>query len=217
MEGIGSVIEGNPWEKRAELGPLRALWETIKVVLLKPRKFFETLTVKESIGDPFLFYFIVCTVVFFAGLGWSWVFEKAFSVQNPQPALPVWLSVTVFFTTVVGIFISTFFNQIFVQLFKGHGNWKATFAVLCYASAVTVFSIVPFLGPLVGVVWGLIITIIGFQVLHRLSMGKAVAVYFLPSILMVIFFVMLFMISPKATSFFKGLENSGTLPQGQVQ
>lgn len=47
------------------------------------------------------------------------------------------------------------------------------------------FQIVPFCGPLVGAIWGIVIEIIGLAQTHRVSTAKAAFAVFLPLILAV--------------------------------
>ena len=59
----------------------------------------------------------------------------------------------------------------------------ATARVLCYAAGPTVFTLLPFLGPLIGTVWGLLLQVVGIREAHRTTTGRAVAIVFLPAVL----------------------------------
>ncbi len=51
-KGLGEPI---PWERRKEIGTLRAFWETVKLASLSPTRFFRTPTVQPSIVSAVVF------------------------------------------------------------------------------------------------------------------------------------------------------------------
>ncbi|RMG13524.1 MAG: hypothetical protein D6729_14830, partial [Deltaproteobacteria bacterium] len=56
------------------------------------------------------------------------------------------------------------------------GGWDATFKAVCYSQGPQVFNIVPQVGPLVALIWGVVIQIVGIQKLHGTTTGKAALV-----------------------------------------
>ena len=56
--------------------------------------------------------------------------------------------------------------------------------MLCYSAASLICGIVPFLGPLIGGVWSIGITIIGLKEAHRTRLSTAMFAVLVPILLM---------------------------------
>ena len=54
-----------PWEKRKEIGFLKAFLFTIKRVIFSPKKFFSQITTEGKIKEPLLFGIIVSVLIIF--------------------------------------------------------------------------------------------------------------------------------------------------------
>ena len=63
-----------------------------------------------------------------------------------------------------------------------HG-FEATFRVVGYLQATTILKLIPIVGGLIGVVYGLILTVIGIAAAHRIPEGKAALAVFLEIVL----------------------------------
>ena len=55
----------NPWEDREEIGLPQALWGTLKIILLKPKDFWDSLKIEDSFTGPYLFFLGVAIPAFF--------------------------------------------------------------------------------------------------------------------------------------------------------
>ena len=71
---------GNPWEKRNEIGLFKSIIETIKMLLLNPKDFFDHLHVSDSHKEPYLFYLCVQIPVMIIG------FMEEIFIFQPMPA-----------------------------------------------------------------------------------------------------------------------------------
>lgn len=163
---------GVPWQRRHELGFARAIWQTIVQVLLKPGEFFSHLEVKPSYGEAFIYYLLVSFSSGVLALLASLPFDKQLKLPQVLVAfivLPIALS--------LGIFVASAMLHLFVLLFRGEGGYKATFDILAYNASSSIFGIIPFAGNFIGMAWGLVVGVIGFKRLHRMSTGRAVCAY----------------------------------------
>jgi hypothetical protein len=61
-------VGGIPWDQRDSIGMGAALWQTIKMVLLKPNEFFDRLVIGPSFSSPLLFYVIIAVPVSVIGI-----------------------------------------------------------------------------------------------------------------------------------------------------
>lgn len=184
-----------PWEIRGEMGLLKALWETIRKVLLKPDLFFDNLEVKKPFIEPFSFYFIVVTLATIFSRLIGLLLARLISPQNLFVNLSIKEILIIFacsflcMSVAVGllIFILSLAVHLFVWLFKGEKGFRGTFAVMAYSSAAYIITIIPLLGGMFGnaivIIWALIIGIIGIQRIQRLTLKKATLVYLLAAIL----------------------------------
>jgi hypothetical protein len=59
------------------------------------------------------------------------------------------------------------------RLMGGRGSYEATFRVVCYASAVNLFTWVPLVG-LLAQLYEIYLAALGLSVVHRIGMGRAV-------------------------------------------
>jgi hypothetical protein len=172
----------NPWEKRAEIGLWSALTRSIQEILLKPSKFFSSLTSFDS-------YFSLCffsTVTFWLSLLFQYTityFRHQLGMgPNPFEKLTFITGLVVLF--VIGVvvpvvlsvmlFISAGLFHLFVMLFRGNGNYKGTFAVLVFSGTPYIFSPIPYVGPIASFIWVSALFIIGLKHVHGMSTIKAV-------------------------------------------
>jgi len=171
-ENIGKMP--TPWEQRKEIGIFKALWGTIRQVLFKPGEFFDNLEIKPSIKEPYLFYLAVgfpvaIVTTLFSGL-----------YRQPQQAMQMPLGILLILTIIIlpiGIFITSAVMHLGVLIFGGKGGYKGSLNILAYATSTSVFSLIPFIGGLIGAIWYVIVIIKGFKRVHNFSTTRAICAY----------------------------------------
>lgn len=195
-----NVNQPMPWEKRKEIGFFKALWDTIVQILTKPNDFFNNLVVKDSILEPFLFYFVISTAVAIISAIYRIIFpfgpSTSASAEGSAIASFFGMVFTIIFIPIVvaiSIFVSSAIMHLFVMMFKGEKGFKGTFNVLCYSAAPAILGVIPFIGGLAGTVWSIILGIIGYKYIHKLTTGKAAAAYLIP-IAVIMVLVLLFVV-----------------------
>jgi len=176
---------GIPWENRSELGVFKALFASIKEIIAGPSSFFQKVHSEGPISTPYLFYFIITIVVSIITLMYQSMWINMMSGNFASLVggeMPFGMGVLAIFTLVVvsvSIFISAAFMHLFVLMLGGKGGYKGTFCVLCYSAAVTVFAVIPFLGGMIAAIWSIVLGIIGYKHIHKMSTIRAVFAYFL--------------------------------------
>jgi len=173
LEGSAAQRPPIPWQDRGKLGMARAIWNTIKFVLFRPREFFENLKIKDSIKEPYLFYFIVSLSAGIIGLAFGMLFEQG---ANLTVFISVSLILLVFVAT--GIFVTSAILHLGVMLLGGKGGFKGTFNVLAYNASTSIFSVIPFIGGFISGIWAIIVGVKGFKRVHNLSTIRATIAYF---------------------------------------
>ncbi len=187
--------DGPAWEKRASMGFLSALFETIRQVLFEPVATFQNLKTSGGLGSPLFFYVVVGTVTSFIGLLFQMFANTVMPAQDESAKLmaaalgsAVALGVTIMVLPVlvaIGAFVSAAILHLMLMLVAGvRDPFEKTFRITAYASgASSIFQLLPVCGGLVYGIYNLLLLVKGLSIVYRLSTGKAVIVVLLPSIL----------------------------------
>ena len=137
--------------------------ETAKGVLSRPKTFFPTMPVEGGFAAPHLF-FLLCTGVFIlASIGMN-LGESG--ELDPRILILVFLAPLLPFVDAVLLYL------IAARLLGGRGSYEATFRVVCYASAVNLFTWVPLVG-LLAQLYEIYLAALGLSVVHRIGIGRA--------------------------------------------
>ena len=188
--------DGPAWERRKELGFVKALVQTWKEVLFNPTVSFPHMKTTGGYAAPFLFNLTMVVIyAFFTTiyqLLLSGVFAAAGSAQHDgnslsglSAGLPPLLNVGVMIVVVPLLLGFTFLNagitHLCLSLFKGTSkSFEATYRVICYSYSTWVFALVPCAGGIVSGIWWLVCTIIGLSKVHRTEGWRAAVAVLLP-------------------------------------
>jgi len=186
------------WENRAEIGFVKALLSTWKNVLFNPKKFFSDMPVKAGIRSPLLFALIwgSVAIIISAFINLVMVLSGA-SLQNVPPGAQVppkammagsyaVLMVISPLLVAAGVFVISAIYHLMVLIFGGKEGFRATFRVLAYTNALSIFNIIPLVGPIFVTIYSVILFVIGFKRAQKLNTVKAVVVALLPMIILFI-------------------------------
>lgn len=169
------------WERREEVGFLSALYQTIKMVLLAPNITFSKLRTTGGMLIPLLYYVIMTSFSFTITM----LFQLPQILKNPSllgPQLATFSQHAIIagffglilispFIFIIGILFSSAVTHLSLKIIKGAQEpFEATFRVFCYAlGSVAIFQILPFLGGIIGAIWGVVAYFIGLKKVHALS------------------------------------------------
>lgn len=192
-----SAPTGAPWDRRSEVGLVTALVDTTLQVLSKPRAFFGRMAVDGGLGGPLAYGVLLGYVGLLASAVYDTIFESIVGRQSPQlglgpeferavamlqggPGLLVQAIVGPV-AIAVSLLLVAALNHLGLMLLGGaRRDFEATFRVCSYAKATSLIALVPVCGPLIGVVWGAVVTIIGLQTVHDTTLARAVGAVLLP-------------------------------------
>jgi hypothetical protein len=148
---------------RAGAGFLEGFLETAKGVLSRPKTFFPTMPVDGGFAGPHLF-FLLCTGVFIlASIGLN---------LGESGELDPRILILVFLAPLLPFVDAALLYLIAARLLGGRGSYEATFRVVCYASAVNLFTWVPLVG-LLAQLYEIYLAALGLSVVHRIGIGRA--------------------------------------------
>ena len=188
-----------PWEARG--GSFFGDWfATIKMVLFSPGTFFSSMPVDAGLGKPLVFAIINGVIGFFFAVLWQMLFvmigvglsgemggNMGAVMGGSIAGMAVFVVLSPIFV-VLGLFVGAAILHLFLLIVRGGGGgYQATFRTLAYVSPTYLLNIIPFLGGLVGGIWGLILVIIGLAKAHRTGIGRViVAVIVIPIVLVIL-------------------------------
>lgn len=202
----GFVPTPTPWERRAELGFVQAVWQTWKQSVFEPAKFWAQLDPAGPGMDAFLYGWLMSSA---AGL-----LQIPFLILNfaqtqgqirdltramkdvPAPlqsffdlflgnpvvlALVTGLSAVILFP--LSIMISSGLTHLGVRMVGGTERpFSTTLRAICYALAPNVLQGIPVVGGLVGI-YTVVLEVWGIRDSHKLTTGRAIVAVLWPVVL----------------------------------
>lgn len=182
-----------PWPPQPGASAIGSFVQTWTESLFRPGEFFSKIPETGGTGAAVLYYGIVGMIAAVFGLFWNLVIAAA-AASNPfvrQVAealdLPTGalepIVVFLFTPVILALLLATVFAVIHAGLWIFGGARRGagtTLRVLCYAYGPAVFAVMPFVGPLIGWVWTVVLAIVGLSSAHRTDGWRAALAVLLP-------------------------------------
>lgn len=185
-----------PFEDLPRHGFFGGLWATIMLVIKTPAQFFRSMPVIGGMAKPLIFHLLLAEFMVFWQFAWGLTGMGSMSQYSGNAEL-MDMSVSLagagsFMVLVVyplllvmRLMVMTGVIHLLLKILRaGKGGPEATFRVLCYSAAPLIVGVVPFLGPIVGGLWSLVLTIIGLKEAHRTSYSSALFGVLVPILLL---------------------------------
>ncbi|MEW5775067.1 MAG: YIP1 family protein [Thermodesulfobacteriota bacterium] len=194
-----------PWENLAEHGFFRGLWATVKGAAFSPVQFFRAMPATGGMSRPMSFYILLSVLSFALQTVWNALLFDAlnqrfqfppevaehFQVNLGQSLLAV--AVVVPALSILYIFVfSSIMHLALRTMNSAGGGLEGTMRAMAYTNAVGVFSLIPFLGPLVGMFWWMTIYLIALKEIHRATYGRVLLAIHLPLVVVILAAVVAF-------------------------
>lgn len=192
--GQGSPV---PFEELARHGFFGGLWGTITRVVKTPASFFRSMPVSGGMAKPLIFHLLLAEFMVFCQFGWGFTSLGSMSQYAGSPELldmglslagagSLMLLVVYPLLLVLRLMLMTGIIHLLLKLLRsGQGGAEGTFRVLCYAAAPLIVGVVPFVGPVVGGLWSIVLTVIGLKEAHRTSLSTALFAVLVPIMMLV--------------------------------
>ncbi len=187
---------GPAWEHRETLGWFPAARDTAIAVLTQPTATFQTMRVHGGLTNPFWYNMLtggIGSMVFGLYVGLA---EHFFSASLPRSSQVLatgsffgFMLIFRIISSIVSVAIAGFIygGILHVCLMICGGakrDFETTYRAYCYgAGSVTLLHLIPGIGTLVAIPWGLIVTCISLSKSHETDLWRAVVALFLPSII----------------------------------
>jgi hypothetical protein len=189
-------VEPVPWESRDRLGIVNAWVENLKLFVLNPQDAFRRAAggKKGDFLSPLLWAVILATLVSVVSWLWSFVFTAPMLPMMGDERFAAPLAMMMgggFFQVImapilaaIGLFIWTAISHLALMLVGGleRSSWgfEGTLRSVGYAYTAQLANVVPFVGPLIALVWVVVLLVVGYQSVHQTSQGRAIAAALLP-------------------------------------
>jgi hypothetical protein len=190
----GAAVPGGglPWEHREQLGFLKAYFDTVGMVLLKPGEAFALMKSEGDMMGPMIFALIGgCAGIIVSVLLQLALHSIGFMADRQSALFGTglmglslgYIVLSPVIVIVAAFVISGIFHVCLMMVGGAKKSFETTFRVVCFSSGSTyLLSMVPFCGTTIAGVWNLVVEIIGLARAHETDTGKAVMAVLLPII-----------------------------------
>jgi len=194
-----------PWENLEEEGFFPGFFHTIKKAMLAPASFFSAMPLLGLIR-PLIFYLILTELQAVATFLWQMTGFLPMMGAHGQTGGVIGLGVMgagsiallIIYPVILTLmlFIVAGINHLLLRLCgAGAQGFEGTFRVVTYGNSPMILGVIPFLGPLVGGLWAMVVTIIGYKNMHGTTYGRVILAFLLPFIVGVALFILFSLIA----------------------
>jgi hypothetical protein len=186
---------GLPWETHGQ--NFSTWWETTKLCMNQPSYAFRIMRLSGGLGQPMMFSGMGLGLGFVGQLIWNIplivIMGMVAAQQQGGGEAAAMIGVQIVSTVIqgaigvvvgatVGLLIGSGIIHLCLMMVGGARQpYEATLRVLGYAQGSTAWlQVIPFLGPLVGGIWALVIEVIGLAQAHEIPTSKALLAVLLP-------------------------------------
>lgn len=177
-----------PFEDMERFGFFDGIWETAKRAMFHPGLFFGAMPLGRGRARALIFYILLGELSYLALTLWDAAGLDPMDLLTgaAQPKgdgefygtlvgqLAFMVLLPIFYTGY--LYISTGLLHVMLKLYRaGNAGFEATLKVNCYASAASLFYLLPVAGMLVGSLWQLVCLIVGLKSIHATGYGRLFA------------------------------------------
>ncbi len=187
------------WEQKEQIGFFRTFWETLKLSMLEPSRFFEAVPSVGGYGKPLVYGMICMSLgvifstlyqIFFQGLGTLIQYAAHLPVKEAMMGTGFSIMVGVGIviaspvSSIVSLFVFSGINHLFLMMFgSGRKGFETTFRAYAYSQGPQILQIIPIFGSIATLVWHYTILVIGYKKLQAASTAQALGAALLPLVL----------------------------------
>ncbi len=188
LRGTGAGAGSEPpqpapaWEDPSIAFPGNLL-QTWRRSLFTPTAFYRAMQDRGTLARPLLYYLVISVISAFFVLVWRSVAPLSLrEMLGPQaPLTPLVQFFFEPFAALIGLGVGVLLLQLFVLiLIPASAGMRVTARVFCYAWGPAVFTAVPILGPVVGLIWSIVLLVVGLREAHGTTSARAAAAVLLP-------------------------------------
>lgn len=186
-----------PWED-PDIPLMEAVVATVKLLAIRPSEAFAGMPATGGIGRPLLFAVVIGWIGTAVNIAWNVLFQGAWLpfVESAEEIAELgavfgltigWgviVAVLAPVLIIIGVFIAAAVLHLMLLIVGGaNSGFEATARVVCYTQTAQLAGIIPCCGGIVGLIWTIVLFVVGFSTAHRTSQGKALVAILLPIVL----------------------------------
>jgi len=171
-----TIADSNPfmrphtmsWDRRRELGVLKAWWSTTTGLMFRPRSTLSTASNVASFRGSMLYAAIAVAVALVAT-------SLHFVLVSPMDAA-MWIAVTLVVgvpVVSIGLVVAAAIDHFILRLIGTEGTFAATYRGTALSLAPSLLVLIPGIGVVLAGIWMLVIRVIAYRILHDTSGGRA--------------------------------------------
>jgi hypothetical protein len=191
------IVPVIPWEDPGQPS-LNGLFETVRLLATRPGDAFRRMPITGGIGRPLFYAVAIGWLGLAVNIAWQVLFQGAWlpflesadelAGMGAMYGLTIGsgfvLALLVPFFIIIGVFIAAAIYHLMLLIVGGAtSGFEATARVVCYAQTAHLAGLIPCCGPIFGLVWTVVLYVVGLSVAHRTSQGKALLAFVLPLVL----------------------------------
>jgi len=189
----------SPWENLQQYGFFPGFFETVKRVMLAPGPFFRKMQ-PGGLGMPLGFFLLVSVIQMLATFLWNMTGMFPATAQHGAPGMGMGMagagSILILLVyplfMAAWIFITSGVVHLFLMAFQaGRSGFEGTFRATAYGSAPLLLGVLPLLGPFIGALWSLVITVMGYRYIHGTSYARVILALIAPILIIVLLATMM--------------------------
>ncbi len=193
----------SPWEDLQQYGFFPGFFETVKRIMLAPSAFFSRM-LPGGLGMPLGFFLLVSVIQMLATFMWNMIGIFPVTAQHGAPGMGIGMMgagsvmILILYPIMMAawIFVAAGITHIFLLAFQaGRAGFEGTFRATAYGSAPMLLGVLPVLGPFIGAVWSLVVTVIGYKFIHGTSFTRVILALITPVLLLALMAAL--MMSPR--------------------
>jgi hypothetical protein len=186
-----------PWEDRTR--PFfDGLFTTVRLLAIAPAEAFRRMPVAGGIGRPLFYAVVIGWLGVAVGVAWNLLFQGMWlpfmqSVEDVAGMGAIYgltlgtgiaIAILAPLFIVIGVFVAAAVLHLMLLLVGGASSgFETTLRVVCYTQTAQLAGLVPCCGGIIGLIWTVVLYVIGFSTAHRTSQGKALLAVLLPLVL----------------------------------
>ncbi len=186
----------SPWENLHHYGFFPGFFETVKRVMLAPGPFFSKMQ-PGGLGMPLGFFILVSVIQVLAIFLWSMTTISPSMAEYGIPVAGVGISL-IFVIILTPLFagawllVRSTLTHVFLLAFQaGDSGFEGTFRATAYGSAPLILAVLPILGPFIGTLWSLVVTVMGYRYIHGTTYARVILALIAPIMIIVLLATMM--------------------------
>ncbi|HEX4620147.1 MAG TPA: zinc-ribbon domain-containing protein [Myxococcaceae bacterium] len=185
-----------PWDRREELGTLKAYWKTCMLLIQSPTKTFNAAPREGNVGSSALFVLLsgyaglLTTMLMYVVLFGAMFATMGKELSQGAYPPPVWLFPAIFgafaifgplFQVPATMALSALDHLMLKLIGAQPGTWAVTYRAHALSMAPFLIGLVPICGLYVYPIWSIVLRCLAYRGLHKTTTGKAVAGALVPT------------------------------------